>query len=151
MHSFWGADGESEDALDQGAGGGMTKLKILIVEDEPMVALALTLAAEDLGLSVVGPIARVLEALELLGEAAIDGAVIDAQLLDRDITPVALKLAALTVPFVVYTGTGLPAELAETYPDAPVVMKPTPVEEVLRDLIVRIPPPAEVLIMPSPA
>jgi DNA-binding response OmpR family regulator len=116
----------------------MTKLKILIVEDEELVALALALAAEDLGVSVVGPVARVADALTLIENGWIDGAIIDAQLVDRDITPVALRLAEQIVPFVVYTGTGLPEELAATHPDTPVMMKPTRVDCVLRSLITRI-------------
>jgi DNA-binding response OmpR family regulator len=108
------------------------------VEDEELVALALALAAEDLGVSVVGPVARVADALTLIENGRVDGAIIDAHLVDRDITPVALKLAEQVVPFVVYTGTGLPEELAATHPDTPVVMKPTRVDRVLRSLIRRI-------------
>jgi CheY-like chemotaxis protein len=116
----------------------MTKPRILIVEDEGLIALTLALAAEEMGAVVIGPVASVSDALGLLSDVEIDGAVIDAQLIDRDITPVALQLVERVVPFVVYTGTGLPPELAAIHPDLPVFMKPTRVDCVVEAVLGRI-------------
>lgn len=97
---------------------------ILIVEDEAMIALCLSLAVEDLNGQVVGPVATVREALELLETATIAAAVLDANLADRDVTPVALHLVERKVPFVIHTGTWVPPDLAALHPDLPVLMKP---------------------------
>jgi DNA-binding NtrC family response regulator len=100
------------------------KQTILIVEDECFVALDLASAVEDWDGRVIGPAATVAHALELMESAPIAAAILDAQLADRDVTPVAMALAERGVPFVIHTGTGLPAEIEKVMPDVPVVMKP---------------------------
>jgi hypothetical protein len=97
---------------------------ILIVEDNVFLALDLAMAVEDLGGSVVGPVARVDEAMSLLDRHRISGAVLDSQLEDRDITPVVLVLVKQGVPLVIHSGTGLPPALALAHPDLPVLCKP---------------------------
>jgi CheY-like chemotaxis protein len=102
---------------------------ILIVEDEPLIAATLAFAVEDAGGLVVGPVASVCEAMALLAPQGlcpceIAAAILDANLLDGEITPVALALAAAHIPFVLFTGTGAPADLARLAPATPVVMKP---------------------------
>ena len=99
-------------------------LSVLIVEDDPMIAMGLAFAAEDVGAIVVGPAASTLEALTLLGQAVVDAAILDVQLADRDMTPVAVALIDAGVPFLVHTGTGLPADLAAAFPQLPIMMKP---------------------------
>jgi DNA-binding response OmpR family regulator len=111
---------------------------ILIVEDETYVGLGLALAIEDAEGRVVGPVGTVAEALTLLEAHQISAAVLDANLADRDVTPVAVTLAGHRVPFVVYTGTGLPSELAAVLPDIPVIMKPASPSHVLERLLERI-------------
>jgi len=100
------------------------QLPILIVEDELLIALALADAVEECAGTVVGPVATVAEALALMDTRSIAAAVLDAQLVDRDVTPVALRLFEQGVPFVIHTGTGLPVELAALLPNVPVAMKP---------------------------
>lgn len=113
-------------------------LSILVVEDEPMLALDLASTIEDLGGIVIGPVATVAEALLLLERERIAAAVLDANLADRDITPVVLRFIAEAVPFVIHTGTGLPAALAAEHPALPVVMKPTRSAEVIATLVDRM-------------
>lgn len=98
--------------------------RILIVEDEAMVALGLSMAVEDLEGTVIGPVATVAEGLSLIDTETIAAAVLDANLADRDVTPLAAALVEAGIPLVIYTGTGLPAELADLHPDMPVLMKP---------------------------
>lgn len=97
---------------------------ILIVEDNCFVALDLAFAVEDVGGSVVGPVASVAEAMALLETHQIAGAVLDCQLVDRDVTPVVMCLVEQGVPLVVHTGTGLPPAVAEVHPHLPVLLKP---------------------------
>ncbi len=110
-------------------------LRILIVEDEPLVAMDLAAAVETLDGYSVGPVPTVAEALTLLQTETIAAAILDANLLDRDITPVATILAETAVPFVVHTGTGLPNDLAQRYPDLPVIRKPAGSTAVLAALV----------------
>ena len=77
---------------------------------------------------VVGPLATVHEALECLDTTEIAAAILDGRLQDRDISPIAFRLAEAGVPFVVYTATGLPAEVQELWPDLLVLLKPTPLQ-----------------------
>lgn len=100
--------------------------QVLIAEDEPIIAMDLADAVEDADGVVIGPCDRVSEALQLLAHQQVAAAIIDANLLDRDVTPVARLLVARGVPTVIYSGTGLPDELKRYHPELPVVFKPTP-------------------------
>lgn len=110
-------------------------LSVLIVEDDAIVALGLAFAAEDVGATVVGPAASAVEALTLLGQGPVDAAILDVNLADRDMTPVAIALIEAGVPFLVHTGTGLPADLAAAFPELPVVRKPVNPTNVLARLL----------------
>jgi CheY-like chemotaxis protein len=111
------------------------RLSILIVEDEPIVALGLAFAVEDVGAEVVGPCSSIADALTLLAAGSVDAAILDVNLCDRDITPVAVALMARAVPFIVQTGTGLPLELASAFPDIPLVNKPVAPDAVVERLL----------------
>ena len=113
-------------------------LPILIVEDQPLVALDLSEIVESLGGRVVGPIASVAEAIARVRQEHVAAAILDANLLDRDVTPLAIELIERGTPFVVYTGTGLPDELARAYPALPIVLKPARAAAVVTMLIDRI-------------
>jgi len=109
-------------------------LAILIVEDEQLLAMDLAFAVEDRGGVVVGPVASVAEGIAILaarqtGCGAQDGppmlaAVLDANLIDRDVTPLALRLIECGIPFVIHSAIGLPEALAASHPDLPLVRKP---------------------------
>ena len=111
------------------------KHRILIVEDEAIIALNLAYAVEDVDGEVVGPVASVAEALALLETTPINGAVLDADLFDGVVTPLALHLLDLGVPFVIHTGTGLPPCLVEGPIDLPLVMKPARATSVVATLM----------------
>lgn len=126
--------------LPLSAGGMMSRiLSVLIVEDEPIVALSLACAVEAAGALVIGPASSTIEALGLLARATVDAAIIDVQLEDRDITPVAIALIDRHVPFVVHSGTGLPDDLALTHPNLPVMMKPVRADAVMSRLMQQLP------------
>ena len=115
-------------------------LPILIVEDEALIAIDLAEAIERVQGQPVGPVATVADALALLDEKTIEAAILDANLLDRDVTPLALALIERGIPFVIHTGTGVPQELAELYPHLPVIPKPARSTLVLAALLQHLSP-----------
>jgi DNA-binding response OmpR family regulator len=82
--------------------------RVLVVEDEALVAMLVEDVMLDAGAMVVGPAASVEEALRLIDAAESDGglsaAVLDLNLDGEAVLPVADRLAALGVPFVFATG-----------------------------------------------
>ncbi|WP_426238851.1 response regulator [Pararhizobium sp. DWP1-1-3] len=73
---------------------------ILVVEDELFLAMELETALTAGGFRVLGPAASVKDALDLLGRECPDAAVLDFNLGRDKVTPVALQLKSLGVPFV---------------------------------------------------
>src|SRR3712207_9283677 len=87
----------------------MTKLagrRILIVEDEALVAMLVEDALLDAGAEVIGPVATVAEAMALLDSAAPDAAGLDLKLAGETSRPVAHVLATRGGPFSAGTGSG---------------------------------------------
>lgn len=107
---------------------------IFIAEDEPFIALDLAFAVEDADGRVVGPVASVEEALELLESSPVDGAILDVNLIDRDITPVVALLAERGVPIILQTGVGLPPELSARFPHLTVYIKPCASARLIEEL-----------------
>lgn len=99
--------------------------RVMIVEDDLLIARELTLRLEDEGAEIVGPVVSVTGALKLLESAAVDGAILDVTLHRQSVAPVAEWLLSRQVPFLFHTGQGLPPELKSKHPDLPVILKPS--------------------------
>lgn len=112
---------------------------ILIVDDEPFIALDLAMAVEDAGCLVVGPAGSVREALGLLEASRVTAAILDVNLSDGDVTPVVDALVARGVPLIFQTGVGLPPSLKARYPDLLVYAKPVMSQRLVEMLIGLIP------------
>jgi DNA-binding NtrC family response regulator len=97
--------------------------KILVVEDEMLVAMLLEDMVINLGHTIVGPALRLDAALTLVDAEVIDLAVLDINLAGEQSFPVAAKLAARGVPFIFASGYGA-AGLIAPYETAPVLQKP---------------------------
>jgi len=80
--------------------------KVLVVEGEFVVALDLERALQGLGCTVLGPAASAEDALRLLERERPDAATLDMRLRDGRVTPVAERLRAAGVPFVLVTSCG---------------------------------------------
>ena len=84
--------------------------RVLIVEDEVLVAMLVEDGLHDAGAEVVGPATTVGEALRLIEGVVHDGglsaAVLEIDLAGEAAWPVADRLAALGVPFLFATGYG---------------------------------------------
>jgi two-component system, response regulator PdtaR len=100
------------------------RLTVLIVEDEMLVAFDLERIMATAGYSVLGPVATAEEALLLLRDNRPAAALLDVQLLNGMITPVAERLQTLRVPFVLVSGYTGPELQKPALANAPRVGKP---------------------------
>lgn len=102
----------------------MTKLRgcrALLVEDEMLVAMAIEDALIDSGCEVVGPIARVDTALDVIRREPLNFALLDINLGGVMSYPIADELIARGVPFSFVTGYG---KIDPAYADFPCLNKP---------------------------
>jgi CheY-like chemotaxis protein len=100
--------------------------RILVVEDEYMLADALADGLTALGAQVVGPVGGLGEALTLVAAAEIDGAVLDINLRGEMVFPLADALAGRGIPYVFATGYGRES-IPVRHQDAPTLSKPVDV------------------------
>ena len=98
-------------------------LRVLVVEDEMMVSMLIEDMLTDLGCIVVGPAARLDEAIALAESQQIDCAVLDVNLGGQPIFPLADILRAKGAPFAFATGYG-DAGLRDVDKGSPVLQKP---------------------------
>ena len=87
-----------------GSAAGLSGRRILVVEDEFLIAVDVQDALTEFGCTVVGPAATADQALRIIAEAPPDAAVLDVRLANGDTAPVARVLHDRRVPFVVLTG-----------------------------------------------
>lgn len=80
--------------------------RILVVEDEAMVAVMVEDMLNDLGAIVVGPAGSISEGLKFASQENLDAALLDINVRSERIDPVADKLRARNVPIVFATGYG---------------------------------------------
>lgn len=108
---------------------------ILVVEDEPLIAMMLEDFLDILGHRVAGSADNVEGALALVADGgAIDAAIVDVNLRGGETCwPVADALAERGVPFVVATG-GDSGSLAPAHRDRPILQKPYTIDGVERAL-----------------
>lgn len=101
-------------------------LRVLVIEDEPTLALLVGEIIEDAEGELVGSCGSVREARELLrNDVEFDCALLDINLTDGDIGPVLEALRARGLPVVVQTGgPGLPDRIRKRHPDLKVLQKP---------------------------
>ena len=112
-------NGTAEKAATS-AGKDTTRLagkRVLVVEDEPLLALDIELTLQNLGAEIAGSARTAKEALGVIGSTALDAALLDANLRGHPVDEIAAALAARNIPFVFVTGygrEGLPKAFART-------------------------------------
>ncbi len=99
------------------------KPRILIVEDEPFIAMLLADMLEELGFAIAATFPHVAEAQNYLAAAEVDIALLDVNLGNEKIDPIADLLAARDCPFIFTTGYGRRG-IPQNYADRPVLQKP---------------------------
>ena len=98
-------------------------LRVLVVEDEALVAMALEDTLEEFGCQVVGVASRINTAKTAIGACDFDCAILDINVHGEPIYPVAATLDEQRVPFVFLTGYDT-KEIMQTFRDRPVLHKP---------------------------
>ncbi len=109
--------------------------RVLIVEDEALVAIELQCALEDAGAEVLGPAMSLTSALALAEHSAqLDCALLDVDIAGHDVYPVAQVLQRRGIPFIFHTAHGSRRAHSEMFPGAITCLKPT-LPEMLIDLL----------------
>ena len=121
--------------MDAEPEGSLEGVRVLIVEDEPLVAMLLEDMLSDLGCIVAGAASTLAEAVALASDAgaAIDVAILDVNLGRDSSAPVAEALAARGAPFVFATGYG-ESGVPEAFRGRPTLQKPFGMHDVARML-----------------
>jgi PAS domain S-box-containing protein len=115
--------------------------RILVVEDEPLVALEIEADLVTAGAVVIGPASTLEAAAGLIAEGRSEAAVLDANLAGLPVGALAAALARQGVPFVFATGYGHDG-LPEGFRDRPVLYKPFEADQLLqmvRSLLAELP------------
>jgi len=103
--------------------------RVLVVEDDGLLALDIADHLTNAGLEVIGPATSVAKALELL-ESGCDVAVLDVNLGKETSEAVAYKLRALGTPFAVMSGYSK-EQHPPGFQGAPVLSKPTRADDLV--------------------
>jgi DNA-binding response OmpR family regulator len=111
--------------LLEGAVAAKSELRILVVEDEPAIALELvSVIEEETGCAVMGVASSVEEALALIALERPSGAVLDANLNGSTSVEIAEALRRENTPFFVLSGCSSKSSLPPPLNEAPFLRKP---------------------------
>jgi PAS domain S-box-containing protein len=124
-------------------GSSMNGKRILLIEDEALVAMEIESELIAAGCEVIGPAANIDSAMKLIEKSQIDAALVDANLAGRPVDELAIALTKKGVPFAFATGYGRDG-LPKEFRDELVLTKPFSGEEMLA--VVR-----QLLSEPTPA
>lgn len=111
-------------------------LCVLVVEDEPVVAMCLEDMLDSLGCAVLGPASRLADGLALAQTSTMDAAILDINLGGERSTAIARTLRDRGVPFAFASGYGSPPEGFE---GLPMIEKPYREAEVVATLEILLP------------
>ena len=110
--------------------------RVLVVEDESLVAMLLETILEDMGCTPVGPASTVEEGLARVEDPeSLDAALLDVNVAGQQVFPIAEALKARGVPFVFSTGYG-EGGLPDAWRGHPTVQKPF-TESAIRNALMR--------------
>jgi PAS domain S-box-containing protein len=97
--------------------------RILLVEDEPLVAMEIESQLQEVGCEIIGPAGTVESAAKLIAAGGFDAALLDANLAGRPVDELAAALTKKGIPFSFATGYGREA-LPLGFREAVVLTKP---------------------------
>ncbi len=119
----------------------LTGIRILVVEDEFLVASLIQNILENAGCVVSGPVPRLAEAVDVAETDTCDAAVLDVNLAGKRVFPVAEILSRRHIPFIFVTGYGT-ASLPQEHHGRPTIRKPFRNEELVNAVSKLLPPAA---------
>jgi CheY-like chemotaxis protein len=97
---------------------------VLVVEDDPIIALGIEDVLSSFGVTTVRAAGSVAKALAMIAERAPDFALLDVGLVREKSFAVAERLQALKIPFIFVTGYGAEIRLPAAFADTPRLAKP---------------------------
>ncbi|WP_347137939.1 HWE histidine kinase domain-containing protein [Paracoccus sp. SSK6] len=113
----------------------LTNRRVLLVEDQTLIAMSLEAELLDHGLQVCGRAATVAAALAMIDRDPPDLAVLDVNLAQEDSLPVAERLQGQGIPFVFATGYGADFGIPARFSGTPIASKPYQLQEILQKLV----------------
>lgn len=116
--------------------GELADRRILVVEDEALIAWDIEATVARAGGAVIGPAMRLDHAFELIALDHLDAAVLDISIAGEPVFAVADALAGAGVPFLFVTGRGLDT-VPERFSHVPVLAKPHDPRALVRELALR--------------
>ncbi len=131
-HAPAGPQGQAMD--NNGMALNLKGTTILLVEDEALLALDLQDTLEETGAAVIGPVPSLAGAIQAATDECFDAAILDIDLQGKDVFPAAEILVKRDVPFLFHTGHGKQPELAASFPNVPVFIKPAEPSDLLHAL-----------------
>jgi len=114
--------------------------KLLVIEDEPLVAFEMMAILQELDAEIVGPAGTREDALQIIAEGVIDGAFLDGNLQGKLVDDVAVALAERNVPFLFVSGYGKD-HLPRAFGDVAVLAKPFTATQLIDAAIQLMPEP----------
>jgi DNA-binding response OmpR family regulator len=115
----------------------LDRCSILVVEDEPLIALDVQTALSNAGAEVIAA-ADAADAARLVASSKLNAAILDVDLGDLDCWVVCRLLARAGVPFVFYTGYAQ-SEVFKDWPDARVLPKPASADQIVATVAAVLP------------
>lgn len=117
-------------------------LSILVVEDDPLIALDIALSLEDAGAAVIGPCASVAQSFALVEQktknGVIHGAVLDVELRKENSVPIARLLTEMAIPFLFHSGINSAGATILQEFDAPILSKPSSSADLIAAIVARL-------------
>jgi CheY-like chemotaxis protein len=112
--------------------------RILVADDEPLIAMILEDWLAELGCETLGPAGSVREALALIDGERPDAAILDVRLSDGPSYTIAERLRTLGIPFAFASGQDA-ADIDARFRDAPMLSKPFDLENIRKVVIAMVP------------
>ena len=111
--------------------------RLLVVEDDYIIALSVAEVLKDHGAVVIGPAGRLDDALALLSQdQLVDAGVLDIRIMGEQAYPIADRLVARNVPFVFFSSCA-PQSLAPNYRHHTLVEKPAGEVSIITALVAK--------------
>lgn len=109
----------------------MSNQCVLVAEDEMIIGVDLCDTVEEAGFDVEGPFDTAQSAIDSLSRRTPDLAILDINLEDGEVFPLAEQLMAQNVPVIFHSGKVNPQEVFDRYPDAHALSKPCPPDQII--------------------